>query len=70
MASTNANRVTAADVQITGILDMRSYKISGLETDLSLYPTELDQGATKKYVDAQRDLIIAALPDDVDNGAY
>ncbi len=52
MASTNPTRVTAADVQITGVLDMRSYNISGLTTDLSVYPTEPDQGASKKYVDA------------------
>ena len=70
MASTNPTRVTAADVQITGVLDMRSYNISGLITDLSVYPTEPDQGASKKYVDAQRDAIIAALPDDVDNGIF
>ena len=70
MASTNPTRVTAADVQITGILDMRSFKITGLETDLLLYPTEPDQGASKKYVDAQRDEILAALPDDVDNGSF
>jgi hypothetical protein len=70
MASTNPTRVTAADVQITGVLDMRSYKITGLITDLGLYPTEPDQGASKKYVDAQRDAIIAAMPDDVDNGIF
>ena len=70
MASTNPNRVTAADVQITGVLDMRSYKVTGLITDLGLYPTEPDQGASKKYVDAQRDTIIAALPSDVDNGIF
>jgi hypothetical protein len=70
MASTNPNRVTAADVQITGVLDMRSYKVTGLITDLGLYPTEPDQGASKKYVDTQRDAIIAALPSDVDNGIF
>ncbi len=70
MASTNQTRVTAADVQITGVLDMRSYQITGLETDLALYPTEPDQGVTKKYVDAARDAIIAALPGDIDDGVY
>lgn len=70
MASTNSARVTAADVQITGVLDMRSYQITGLITDLGQYPTEPNQGASKKYVDAQRDVIIAALPDDVDNGIF
>ena len=70
MASTNPTRVTAADVQITGVLDMRSYKITGLETDLVLYPTEPDQGVTKKYVDTQRDAIIATLPGTIDDGSY
>ena len=70
MASTDPTRVTAADVQISGILDMRSYQITGLETDLALYPTMPDQGASKKYVDAQRDKIIAALPGTIDDGIY
>ena len=70
MASTNPTRVTSADVQITGILDMRSYKVQGLETNLDLYPTEPDQGATKKYVDAARDEILANLPGTVDDGIY
>ena len=70
MASTKQTRVTAADVQISGVLDMRSYKITGLETDLVLYPTQPDEGVTKKYVDAQRDKIIAALPGDIDDGVY
>ena len=70
MASTNPTRVTAADVQISGVLDMRSYQITGLETDLALYPTEPGQGVTKKYVDAQRDKIIAALPGDIDDGVF
>ena len=70
MASTNPTKVTAADVQITGVLDMRSFRITGLETDLSLYPTEPDQGVTKKYVDVQRDAIIASLPGNIDDGVY
>ena len=70
MASTNPTRVTSADVQITGILDMRSYKITGLETNLDLYPTEPDQGATKKYVDNARDVILANLPGTIDDGIY
>ncbi len=70
MASTNLTKVTAADVQITGVLDMRSHQITGLETDLLLYPTEPDQGVTKKYVDTQRDAIIAALPGTIDDGSY
>ena len=70
MASTNPTKITAADVQITGVLDMRSFNISGLETDLLVYPTENDQAVTKKYVDVQRDKIIAALPGDIDDGVY
>lgn len=66
MAST---RVQAADVQITGTLDMRLHEIVGLETDLELYPKLDDQGATKKYVDTLRDEIVAGLVD-IDNGDY
>ncbi len=66
MAST---RVTAADVQISGIMDMRSYRLTGLETDLAVYPTQEADGASKKYVDAQRDAIIANL-DNIDDGTY
>jgi hypothetical protein len=62
-------RVTAADVQITGTLDMRLHEITGLETDLTLYPLADDQGASKKYVDTVRDDIVAGLVD-VDNGDY
>ena len=66
MAST---RVTAADVQITGTLDMRLHEITGLDTDLQNYPLYDDQGASKRYVDQQRDDIVASLVD-VDNGDY
>lgn len=67
MAST---RVEAADVQITGILDMRQNNITDLETDLAVYPTQPDDGATKKYVDSVRDGIVANLPNNADNGTY
>ncbi len=66
MAST---KVTAADVQVTGVLDMRSYRMTGLETDLSVYPTQDNEGATKKYVDAQRDIIIGNLAN-IDDGIF
>jgi hypothetical protein len=66
MAST---RVTAADVQITGILDMRSYNMTGLDTNLLRYPTAMSDGATKIYVDEQRDVILAKL-DNIDNGSF
>lgn len=62
-------RVVAADVQITGTLDMRLHEITGLETDLNQYPLLDDQGASKKYVDTLRDEIVAGL-DDADNGEY
>jgi len=67
MAST---RVTAADVQITGTLDMRFNSIQNLNIDLSEYPTEPHQGATKLYVDTLRDEIIEGLPDTADNGEF
>ena len=67
MAST---RVTAADVQITGTLDMRYNSIQNLSVDLAEYPTEPHQGATKIYVDTLRDEIVAGLPDTADNGEF
>ena len=63
-------RVQADPVQITGTLDMRKHQVVGLETDLSLYPLSLDQGASKKYVDAQRDAVQALLETNVDNGSF
>lgn len=67
MAST---KITAADVQITGVLDMRQHAVKNLETDLALYPLEDHQGASKIYVDTLRDQIIAGLPNLADNGDY
>jgi hypothetical protein len=63
-------RVSAADVQITGILDMRNNEVVGLETDMTLYPVRDDQGTTKVYVDTVRDEIVAGLPVLVDNGDF
>ena len=63
-------RVEAADVQITGVLDMRQNAVKNLETDLTLYPTEDHQGASKIYVDTLRDQIIAGLPAPADNDEY
>ena len=60
----------SADVQVTGVLDMRENRITGLITDTQVYPTLPDQAASKKYVDEQRDAIIASIPDDVNNGTY
>lgn len=67
MAST---RITAADVQITGTLDMRYNHIENLNTNLLEYPIEDHQGATKKYVDRLRDEIIEGLPETADNGEF
>lgn len=63
-------RVSAADVQITGTLDMRNNEINGLPTDMDLYPLRDDQGTTKVYVDTVRDEIVAGLPVLVDNGDF
>ncbi len=63
-------RTEAADVQITGVLDMRQNAVKNLETDLTLYPTEDHQGASKIYVDTLRDQIIAGLPALADNEEY
>jgi len=63
-------KIKADEIQTTGSLDMRKHGIEGLETDLSLYPVNDDQGASKKYVDSQRDSVIQALSTDIDNGPY
>jgi len=63
-------RVASDAIQITGSVDMRMHRVSDLETDLSKYPLEEHQGASKKYVDAQRDLIQQGLLTLIDNGGY
>ena len=63
-------KVTAAEVQITGVLDMRKHAVKNLETDLTLDPLEDHHGASKIYVDSVRDQIIAGLPDVADNEEY
>jgi hypothetical protein len=68
MASTKI--VSGASVQVTGILDMRGNRVTGLETNLTAYPTLPSDGATKAYVDATRQQIESALPALADNGAY
>jgi hypothetical protein len=57
-------------VQITGTLDMRGNVITGLESDVNVYPKASDDGATKAYVDYQRRLIEADLPTLANNGTY
>ncbi len=67
MENTRAN---AADVQITGILDMRNHEVTGMDTDLDRYPLRDDQGTTKLYVDTVRNDIVDNLPVLVDNGDF
>jgi len=49
---------------------MRGNRITGLETDVNVYPLVPDEGATKAYVDAQKAAIEAALPTLVNNGTF
>lgn len=68
MASTDI--VLGAQVQITGTLDMRGNRVTGLNTDVSEYPSASDEGATKAYVDYQKAQILASLPSTANNGTY
>ena len=65
-----ATRTVAADVQVTGVLDMRQNPIQNLNTNLDIYPTEPHHGSSKIYVDTVRDGIVAGLSDKVDNGEF
>jgi hypothetical protein len=66
----NTKIVSGASVQVTGTLDMRGNRVTGLETNLLAYPLQPSDGATKAYVDATRQQIESALPALADNGAY
>jgi hypothetical protein len=68
MASTT--RTTAADVQISGILDMNGYHITSLETDLSQFPLEDSDGASKIYVDTTVNDTVNSLLNLVDGGEF
>ena len=68
MASTT--KAYAADFQITGVLDMQQNEVTNLETDLAVYPTELDQGASKIYVDSVKEDLINELSTLADNGVF
>lgn len=68
MATTDI--VSGAQVQVTGTLDMRGNRVTGLNTDVSQYPSTSDEGATKAYVDYQKAQILAALPSTVNNGTF
>jgi hypothetical protein len=69
MAST-ANRISGADVQITGTMDMRGNRVTGLPTDVNSYPLAQSDGATKAYVDFKKREIQSALPAEVNNGTF
>jgi hypothetical protein len=66
----NTNIIYGSDVQVTGTLDMRGNRVTGLNTDVTIYPSAPDQGATKAYVDHQKAQILASLPSLVDNGTF
>ena len=68
MASTT--KAYAADFQITGVLDMQQNEVSNLETDLAVYPTESDQGASKIYVDSVKKDLLNELLTLADNGEF
>lgn len=63
-------RVSGAQVQVTGTLDMRGNRITGLDTDVNVYPNAADEGASKAYVDYQKQQILSQLPALADNGAF
>ena len=63
-------RVVAADVQVTGTMDMRLNPVQNLNTNLNVYPTQPHHGASKIYVDTLRDDIVSNLPNEVDNGEF
>ena len=64
------SRTTAADVQISGVLDMNAYNISNLETDLAVFPLQDSDGASKVYVDSVRDDAVNNLLSLVDGGEF
>ena len=64
------SRTTAADVQISGVLDMNAYNISNLETDLDVFPLQDSDGASKLYVDTVRDDAVNNLLSLVDGGEF
>lgn len=63
-------RIVSADVQVTGVLDMRQNPVQNLSTNLDVYPSQPHHGASKLYVDTLRDEIVADLPNEVDNGEF
>ena len=65
-----STRAHAANVQITGLLDMRNNQVVGLDTNLERYPWTDDQATTKIYVDTVRNEIVDNLPKKADNGVF
>lgn len=65
-----STRVAGADVQITGTLDMRGNRITGMSDDIAAYPSAKSDGATKAYVDSQRAAVENLLPVEVNNGTF
>lgn len=63
-------RTTAADVQVSGVLDMNAFSVTNLETDLSIYPALDSDGASKIYVDTLRDDAVNNLLSLVDGGEF
>lgn len=49
---------------------MRNNRVTGLNTNVAVYPSEPDEGASKAYVDYQKAQILAALPTNADNGIF
>lgn len=66
----HTTETVSADVQVTGILDMRTNRISGLDLDIDAYPALPEDGASKKYVDFKKNEIISQLPELVNNGTF
>ena len=63
-------RVKADDFQVSGTLDMRHHKIEGMETDLTKYPVEEHQAATKIYLDSLAEYVLTGMFENADNGDY
>ncbi len=66
----HTTEVVSADVQVTGILDMRTNRITGLDLDIDSYPALPEDGASKKYVDFKKNEIQQNLPVLVNNGTF
>lgn len=49
---------------------MNGNRITGLETDVNVYPVSGGDGASKAYVDYKKQQIEALLPTLADNGVY